>query len=141
MKKYFTYTLIFASLFSFDAKAQISFTEEAKALGALSGLGLFCESAKHETFEMLAFAVIKAKAPTKRSEKSALKIYSESKAETYIMKKRGSRLDNCSDVLVRFDNQDIFDSTLYRDGTIKMSNGKTFSPKTKYDVNKVLLKK
>ena len=140
MKKYFIYALTLSCFFSFNANAQISFTEEAKALGALSGLGLYCESAKHETFEMLAFAVLKAKAPSAKSEKAALKIYSESKAETYIMKKRG-RMDSCSEVLNRFDNQEIFNSTLYRDGTIKMSDGKTYTPKIKYDVNEVLMKK
>lgn len=140
MKKTFICILAIASIFSFNAKAQISFTEEAKALGALSGLGLYCESAKHGTFEMLSYAIIKAKAPSTESENAALKIYAESKAETYIMKKRG-QLDSCSEVLDRFDNQDIFNSTLYRDGTIKMPDGNTYTPKIKYDVNQVLMKK
>ena len=48
---------------------------------------------------------------------------------------------NCVEVLERFEEQDIFDSVVYRDGTIKLPNGKVLKPKRPLPVSKNKKKK
>ena len=40
---------------------------------------------------------------------------------------------NCGDIVDRFDAQEIFNATLYADGTIKMPDGQILTPRNPYD--------
>ena len=46
------------------AAAQMSYMDEVKALGAVSGQGLACGASKYDDFELLARAIMLSKAPS-----------------------------------------------------------------------------
>lgn len=125
-------------LFSFSAAAQekVSYLEEMKTLGIVAGQGLACNSAKYDQFEMLARAIMLTKAPSLQALQDGIYAYNSSKADVFLAKKRdGGYL--CGEILQMFDNQDIFNITLYEDGTLKMPNGQIITPKTPYDATKI----
>lgn len=125
-------------LFSFSAAAQekVSYLEEMKTLGIVAGQGLACNSAKYDQFEMLARAIMLTKAPSLQALQDGIYAYNSSKADVFLAKKRdGGYL--CGEILQMFDNQDIFNITLYEDGTLKMPDGQIITPKTPYDATKI----
>ena len=65
--------------------------------------------------------------------------YNEEKANAYISKQMDG-MYNCAEINRRFDNQEIFNATLYADGTIKMPDGKIITPRQPYDAS-VIYKK
>lgn len=118
------------------AAAQMSYEDEARALGAVAGQGLACGSSKYDTFELLARAIILTKSPNDSLQSKALKIFTEEKADVFVSK----QLDNFSDcgrIVERFDAQDIFKATLYADGTIKMPDGQILTPRQPYDASMI----
>ena len=69
-----------------------------------------------------------------------LKAFTEEKANIFVVK----QLDNfagCSEIVDRFDVQDIFKTTLYADGTLKMPDGQIVTPREPYDATKIYDKK
>ena len=125
-----------ALLMATPVNAQISYEEEARALGIVAGQGLACGSSKYDTFELLARAIILTKSPSDALQNKALKIFTEEKADVFVTNQLNNFAD-CPDVLKRFDNQDIFKATLYADGTIKMPDGQILTPRVPYDATKV----
>jgi hypothetical protein len=61
----------------------MSYENEARALGAVAGQGLACGSARYDTFELLARAIILTKSPNDRLQDKALKIFTEEKADVF----------------------------------------------------------
>lgn len=113
--------------------------EEAKALGAVSGQGLACNSTKYDNFELLARAIILSKSPSEVMQEKALYTYNEAKVNAYFSKQMDGFFE-CSSINNSFDNQDIFKSTLYADGTIKMPDGSIITPRRPYDATKIYKK-
>lgn len=66
----------------------------------------------------------------------AVYTYNEAKANAYISKQMDGFFE-CDVINRRFDNQDIFKATLYRDGTIKMPDGTLVTPRQPYDATLV----
>lgn len=127
--------LIFLALAT-PVKAQMAYEDEARALGAVAGQGLACGSAKYDTFELLARAIILTKSPNDSLQSKALKIFTEEKADVFVAK----QLDNfsdCANIVSRFEAQDIFKATLYADGTIKMPDGQILTPRQPYDASMI----
>jgi len=116
------------------AYAQMSYEDEARALGAIAGQGLACGSAKYDTFELLARAIILTKAPNDELMDKGLKIFTEEKADVFVSKQLDNFAD-CANIVSRFDAQDIFKITLYGDGTLKMPDGKILTPRNPYDAS------
>ncbi len=114
------------------AGAQMAYEDEARALGAVAGQGLACGSAKYDTFELLARAIILTKSPSDSLQDKALRIFTEEKADVFVAKQLDNFAD-CADIVKRFDAQDIFKATLYADGTIKMPDGQILTPRRPYD--------
>lgn len=120
----------------FPAAAQVSYLEEMKILGTISGQGLACGSSLADKFEMLSRAIMLTKAPSQAVLQDGVFAYNSAKADTYLSKQRdGGYL--CGEILNMFDNQDIFKITLYEDGTLKMPDGKIITPKTPYDAKQI----
>lgn len=116
--------------------AQVSYVEEAKTLGIVAGQGLACQSSKYDQFEMLARAIILTKAPNSNALQDGLYAYNSAKADIFLAKRKdGGYL--CREILRMFDNQDIYNITLYEDGTLKMPDGQIITPKTPYDATKI----
>jgi len=118
------------------AQAQMSYEDEARALGIIAGQGLACGSSKYDTFELLARAIILTKSPNNSLQDKALKIFTEEKANIFIAKQLDNFAD-CPAIVNRFDEQDIFKATLYGDGTIKMPDGKIITPRIPYDATQI----
>lgn len=121
------------------ALAQMSYLDEVRALGAVSGQGLACGASKYDSFELLARAILITKAPNDSFQAQGMYAYNEEKANAY-MSKQMDGMYNCAEINRRFDNQEIFNATLYADGTIKMPDGKIITPRQPYDAS-VIYKK
>ncbi len=134
MKKFLTLAAVL--LFSFTVHAQLSITpsyiEEMKALGTVSGTGMACGAPKYATFEMLARAILVTKAVSDKNQEEGMIAYNTAKADAFLAK-QADGLFNCDELNARFNNQKIFKTTLYADGTIKMYDGKVYHPRHPYD--------
>lgn len=131
--------LCFLAIFSLvpaSAFAQMPYLEEVKALGSVSGQGMACGASKFDTYEMLARAILLTKAPTPRDLNEAAYTYNEAKANAYVSKQMDG-FYQCAEINQRFNSQDIFNITLYADGTLKMPDGKVITPVTPYDANQI----
>ena len=128
---------IFVGLFwAVSAQAQMPYIDEVKALGAVAGQGMACGASKYNTFELLARAILISKAPSDKIQSEGVYAYNEAKANAYISKQMDGFFE-CGAINRRFDNQDIFKATLYRDGTIKMPDGTIITPRRAYDATLV----
>lgn len=58
--------------------------------------------------------------------------YNNAKADGYFAKQADGFFE-CDDINRRFDDQPIYQATLYADGSIKMPDGKIFTPRQPYD--------
>ncbi len=136
MSRFLGCILLFVCALPLRAGAQVSYLEEAKTLGIVAGQGLACQSSKYDQFEMLARAIVLTKAPNPQALQDGLYAFNSAKADTFLAKRRdGGYL--CGEILRMFDNQDIYNITLYEDGTLKMPDGQIFTPKTPYDASKI----
>ena len=136
MKKFFLCLWSCIFLTSTAASAQMPYMEEVKALGIISGQGLACGSSKYKTYEMLARAILITKAPNAKLMDKAIYVYNEEKANAYMSKQLDGNYE-CPLIVRRFDNQDIFNITLYEDGTLEMPDGKIIKPRRPYDANQI----
>ena len=106
--------------------------EEMYALGTVSGMGLACKSQKFHQFELLARAIMVGKAANDQMQKEGMQRYNEGKAEAF-MNLEANRFAGCDDMRRRFDNQKIFQSTLYSDGKIRLYDGTMITPRKPYE--------
>lgn len=125
---------------SSNARAQMPYIEEVKALGAIAGQGLACGSSKYDTFEMLARAILLSKSPSDKLQNEAVYAYSEAKANAYISKQMDGFYE-CAQIIRRFDQQAIFKAVLYADGTLKMPDGEIITPRNPYDATMIYKRK
>lgn len=124
---------------SMPAAAQMPYIEEVRALGSVAGQGLACGASKYDNFELLARAILISKAPSNNIQAQGMYAYNEEKANAYISKQYDG-FYNCAEINRRFDNQAIFQATLYTDGTIKMPDGTIITPREPYDASQIYQK-
>lgn len=133
MKNTFLSITAAALLFSASAHAQaVGYIDEIKTLGYIAGQGMACGASKFQTFEMLSRAILITKAPNNKMQAKAMYAYNNAKADGYFAKQADGFFE-CDDINRRFDNQPIYQATLYADGSIKMPDGKLFTPRKPYD--------
>ncbi|HCU58540.1 MAG TPA: hypothetical protein DIC64_01000 [Alphaproteobacteria bacterium] len=136
MKKFLTYMFI-GSLFSFGANAaEPTYIEEVQALGYLAGEGLACKASKYDTFELIARAFLISKARSDDEQASGMEAFNEAKAESFISKIQ-ENMSGCAQIANAFNNQKIFKTVIYGDGTLKMPDGKIIKPRQAYDATLV----
>ncbi len=109
-----------------------SYIEEMRALGTVSGTGMACGAPKYATFEMLARAILVTKAISDKNQEEGMIAYNTAKADAFLSK-QADGLYNCREINARFNEQKIFKTTLYGDGTIKMYDGTVYYPRQAYD--------
>ncbi|MBP5399637.1 MAG: hypothetical protein J6Y53_04390 [Alphaproteobacteria bacterium] len=130
------FLILIFSIIAFSAHAENSITpsyiEEMNALGYVSGTGLACGAARYSTFEMLARAILITKAVSDQNQEEGMRAYNSSKADAFLAK-QSDGLYNCDELNARFNNQKIFKTILYADGTLKMYDGKVYHPRHPYD--------
>ena len=118
------------------AAAQMSYLDEMRALGTVAGQGMACRASLYDKYEMLARAIMLTKAPNRKILQDGIYAYNSAKADTYLAKPRdGGYL--CGEIINLFNKQDIFQITLYEDGTLKMPDGKIITPKNPYDAKQI----
>ncbi|MBR2299573.1 MAG: hypothetical protein IJ870_03245 [Alphaproteobacteria bacterium] len=128
------------SLLSFEAKAAVpTYVEEVRALGYLAGQGLACNASKYDTFELIARAFLISKAKSDSEQAQGMQVFNEAKAESFISKIKDNMI-GCSQIAASFDNQKIFKTVIYGDGTLKMPDGKIVKPRQIYDATLVYQK-
>lgn len=110
----------------------MGYIDEVKTLGYIAGQGMACGASKFQTFEMLARAILITKAPSNKMQAKAMYAYNNAKADGYFAKQADGFFE-CDDINRRFDDQPIYQATLYADGSIKMPDGKIFTPRQPYD--------
>ena len=115
-----------------------TYLEEVKALGLVAGQGLACKASKYETYELLARAYIISKASDDDMQEAGMRAYNSAKVNTYVNQRNES--SGCSQIRKRFDEQPLFKSTLYGDGTIKTPDGKIITPRQPYDASLIYQK-
>ena len=117
----------------------VSLTEQ---LGISAGVAFACQvdADQLENYEMIASRIIVNPIKTDKEEKEALKIYAKAKLKAFKEQKQKSLMP-CGEVLKRFEKQEIFKSVIYRDGTIKMPNGKVVKPQRPVKSSKKKVKK
>lgn len=118
------------------AEEIVSYMDEVKALGAVSGQGLACGSSRYDTFEMIARVILVTKARSNTEQAAGMRAYNDEKANAYISKQMDGFYE-CPQINSRFDNQDIFNVKIYADGTILMPNGALYTPRAPYDATAV----
>ena len=132
MKFFVAFIAVLMSLCqSANAASKPDYYEEMYALGTMSGLGLACKSQKYHQFELLARAIIVSKAANDQMQKDGMQRYNSGKAETF-MNMEANNFADCDIIRNDFDNQKIFQSTLYSDGKIKLYDGTLITPRKPY---------
>ena len=116
---------------SANAANKPDYYEEMYALGTMSGLGLACKSQKYHQYELLARAMIVSKAANDQMQREGMQRYNSGKAETFMIMEANNFAD-CGVIRNDFDNQKIFQSTLYSDGKIKLYDGTLITPRKPY---------
>jgi len=129
------------TLLSFAAVAEDepTYLEEMEGLGIVAGQGLACNASKYDTFELLARAYLISKASSDAVQAQGMREYNSAKVNTYVSKQMDGFFE-CSQIRRDFDNQLIFKSTLYGDGTIKTPDGKIITPRQPYDATLIYKK-
>lgn len=125
--------LFFFAVSSVVAEETVSYMDEVKALGAVSGQGLACGSSRYDTFEMIARVILITKARSNTEQAAGMRAYSNEKANAFVSKQLDGFYE-CGQIVRQFDNQDIFSVKIYADGTIQMPNGAMYTPRAPYDV-------
>ena len=125
--------MFFSAVCSVSAEENVSYLDEVKALGAVSGQGLACGSSRYDTFEMIARVILITKARSNTEQAAGMRAYSNEKANAYVSKQLDGFYE-CGQIVRQFDNQDIFNVKIYADGTIQMPNGAMYTPRAPYDV-------
>ena len=113
-----------------------TYLEEVRNLGYVSGEGLACGAEKYPSYEFIARAYLVSKAASDSEQADGMYEYNKAKA-TAFMEKRGDGYFGCDETNRRFNNQKIFQSILYKNGTIKLPDGKVIRPRQAYNVNLV----
>lgn len=116
-----------------------TYLEEASALGSIAGQGLACRAKKYHKFELIARAIIVSKAKSNKMQEEGLRTYNDEKVNTFMEIER-EKFQNCDETVYAFNRQKIFETTLYRNGKIKMPDGSVIVPRKEYDVSKLYQK-
>lgn len=117
-------------LASFGQSRTIKNMTDAEQLGSMAGVALACNAGnKLDDFELIASYLIGGQAATDAERKEAFKAYASEKLRTYNIQKKETPA-SCEEVLEHFYALPIFGATVYKDGTIKMPDGKIIKPKT-----------
>ncbi len=131
MKNIF-WAVFFLMLVSSPAVAQR--TDEGlsvpEQLGITAGLAAACQADADtlKNYELIASRLIANPAPTLDVEHAELKAYAQAKLNAMKDQKKKPQL-SCREVLTRFKRQPLFGSVVYRDGTVKLPDGKIVKPK------------
>lgn len=112
------------------------YLEDVKNLGYVSGEGIACNAPRYRSYELVARAYLVSSAKSDQEQSEGMYAYNTAKAEAFI-KKRKEGLYDCEEVRESFEKQPIFQTKLYKNGKLKMPDGKVIIPRQNYDVTQL----
>ena len=118
---------------------QITYLDEVKQLGAVSGQGLGCRARKYQQYELLARALLVTKSPNDKLQQQAMRVYNEAKVDAY-MTVFANDYAGCDEIVYNFNRQKIFKMILYADGKIKLLDGSVLKPRKPCDASSLYKK-
>lgn len=124
--------LIAMSMVICKVNAASNYLEDVRTLGYISGEGLACGASRYPSYELVARAYMVSSARSDKEQADGMYAYNAAKARAYMNKRREGLL-GCEEVNIRFNKQKIFKAALYKDGRIKMPDGKLIKPRQNYD--------
>ncbi len=96
---------------------------EAEMMGAMAGGAWACGAIDDmKTFELISGNILLNKATTKEEQIKTIEAYSLAKITAYRKQKRYPNI-SCQDFLRDFRKMEIFNSTVYSDGSVKLYDG------------------
>ena len=119
------FIVCFVLFYSFSVVAKTNaFLNDAAALGAIAGVAKACQEKpkKIKDYELIAVRLIANKANTASQEKEGYYVYVQEKLKAERKQKNNPQMP-CDEVLFRFKNMPLFESVVYRDGSLKLSDG------------------
>lgn len=125
-------TIVAILIFAFPISVKCDYLEDVKTLGYASGEGLACGAKRYPSYELVARAFMVSSARSDNEQAEGMYKYNQAKAHAY-MNKRKDGLFGCDEINERFNKQKIFETKLYKNGTLKMPDGKVIKPRQKYD--------
>ncbi len=128
------YTLFFIALIYTNNAVCSDYLKDVENLGYVSGEGLACGAQKYPSYETIARAYMVSSAKSDKEQADGMYMYNQAKVKGYTRKK-ASGLIGCDEVNIRFNNQKILQSKLYKNGTIKLPDGKIIKPRQDYDAS------
>ncbi len=136
MKKLILLTLVMFGFCEFATAKPLTYLDEVRMLGTVSGQGLACRARKYQQYELLARAVLITKAKNDALQEQAMRVYNEAKidefGEIYL-----NQYADCDKIVHNFNRQKIFKSVLYADGRIKLYDGTLLKPRKLYNASSV----
>lgn len=126
------YTILIICLLLGISNANAGYLEEMENLGYISGQGVACGAQRYQAYELVSRAYLVSAARSDEEQNKGMIAYNTAKAQGFINQRR-SGLYDCDEINERFNNQKIFQTKLYKNGTLKMPDGKVIKPRQKYD--------
>ncbi|MBR2274135.1 MAG: hypothetical protein IJ864_04860 [Alphaproteobacteria bacterium] len=125
---------IFAILLMFITAsfAAADYIDDVESMGFISGEGLACGAEKYRAYETIARAYLVSSAESDEQQELGMNKYNEAKARAFLSKRHDGLWD-CDETNRRFNAQKIFGAKLYKNGTLKMPDGKIITPRGDYD--------
>ena len=126
--KFFIFVLSLCGLANAVVAQNIQKMSDAEQLGMMAGFASACGATnKLDDFELIASRLIANAAPTEQAEKKQIRIYMQNKFEAIQRQKQEAPVP-CSEILESFNKLPLFDSIVYRDGSVKLPDGTWSKP-------------
>lgn len=122
------------------SSAKADYLEDVRNLGYISGGGIACGARRYKSYELVARAYLVSAAHSDDEQEKGMYEYNTAKAQAYIQKRRDG-LIGCEEINQRFERQKIFKTKLYKNGRLKMPDGKIITPRNFYDATLLYDKK
>lgn len=122
-------TLLFTSHICEASSRTAKGLSEIDKLAITAGAAQACgaDRDKMTTYEMIVSRILVNPTRSTQAEQAVLTAYARKKLQTYQEQKSSPEID-CYEVLDRFNSMPLFRSTVYRDGTLKLPDGKIIKP-------------
>lgn len=119
MRLFFLGIYLFMALSSANAQ-NIDKMSDAEQLGMMAGLAMACGAKeKLEDFELISSRLIANPTPSEEIEKQQIRSYMQAKWDALQRQQKNPPI-SCQEVLEHFNNLPIFNSIVYRDGSVKL---------------------
>lgn len=101
---------------------------DAEQLGMMAGLAMACGSTKKlEDYELISSRLIANPAVSEEIEKQHIRMYMQAKWDAMQRQQKDPPV-SCKEVLEHFNKLPIFNSIVYRDGSVKLPDGTWSKP-------------